>query len=68
MSTKAEELKNELKQLLYDDYIKEHGEPPKIPITLSTFITGLIDLVADDDEEICKEAFPRVFSRELEHY
>ncbi|MCL1987619.1 MAG: hypothetical protein FWG64_06580 [Firmicutes bacterium] len=68
MSAKAEELKNELKQLLHDDYIKEHGEPPKTPITLSKLASDFLEIIADDDEEICKEAFPTIFARELEQY
>ncbi|MCL1987618.1 MAG: hypothetical protein FWG64_06575 [Firmicutes bacterium] len=66
MSTKAEELKNEVKQIRYDRHMKEHGVPPEMPIVLTSFITELIDILADDDEEICKEAFPTIFASELE--
>ncbi|MCL1987615.1 MAG: hypothetical protein FWG64_06560 [Firmicutes bacterium] len=66
MSARAEQLKNEIKQLTYDKHVKKYGVPPEMPIVLTPLINDLVDILADDDEEICKEAFPRVFARELE--
>ncbi|MCL2016286.1 MAG: hypothetical protein FWG68_08595 [Defluviitaleaceae bacterium] len=66
MSPKAEEMKSEFAQFVYDNHVREHGVPPEMPIDITPLISDLIDILADDDEEICKEAFPRVFARELE--
>ncbi|MCL2016284.1 MAG: hypothetical protein FWG68_08585 [Defluviitaleaceae bacterium] len=68
MSTKAEKIEkltNEYKQSVYDNHMKKHGVPPEMPIVLSPFISGMIEIWAEDDDPP-PEPLPKVSASEIE--